>query len=1271
MDAEPAAGPAPGGAPPKRRLGKKAVWLVVGAVVAVLLLVVMVWWYLAHRRECNVDQDCGTGGFLCVDGHCLTKGKANLEDKWKFMAIASVDHCNGVNQNGDLWEGGKPTSAPNFRGVQPRDFPCRPAAGMPGGAALAGGDWAGFCSRAVKGGATFLTGETHPPGVALLVEGEEVVIAPPFAIGGIVVRRNGTCYLMPNEKGGTISCGFILVESGGILQAGSTGGGGGYRVRPDLPLHIMLVPEAEGYWRTGTPASQYGTLFHNPGGKAGDQCYGVPPDQAADVACLTNTTSPKSIGVCFNGTLHFAGWVPAMADYALWRARDGDSGGALSGGSYLAADQMGGTNPWGAAQEGVPAELAYKPQAAYPATFTEIVEFPGGDMRSLRTRAPVNWPPGMQVAVSSPSPAWDYAHSGINKQSKACMPAPGGLFCLRNVAFYVHGEGHPVPASAYGGGVEVAEIASVERAGDGSLIRFREPLVFPHAARASRFTSARGENVAVDTYGHVGLVTRSIRIEGATTGSVSQQTLPPNYWTPKGGAGAGMAMGKMNTFSRSLAGTVTCGAGVAAPDKWVGPGGGVMCDQACKGQPCCAGPPPLQGPGGSMGTVYMGRAGAAPYDIYQNALDPVPGCTSAPPAPSASAWYGQDAGKCSGLDCVLGGTIKVMYAASFRLDGVELVRMGLPGNAGTLGQYSIHFHLAGWGRAFRLYTKAPRELVVANCANWRSFSRWVTLHGTCLATVRNNVFVLAAANGIYTEDGVECLNDIEHNLCLLAMSTGRSKVLADPAPLGGVFGSGGFDSQCVASLWLTNNNNHVCRNVFACNPGTGLGIWVTGESPNFKQGPANLVTGDATYRLPGLIGHSMVSVRGGQQAFREAYVPDSSVLVGAATFFVRADGHDQVRLNYKSPRADRTLTAYRLLAENVCYNCLGFLMEIDPDRAPISWPKEMVNDLGPLYDLSTFYMPANGDSGGSLLIHACGGEYPLCGTLTSKGDWVSSPRVFCQNLVYDMGGAFSVAMGGVTWSQAGGLVLLGDCFLGADYQSAPSAAKLATDGDYPLGPFTAVICDAVLAGPIPGTDTHPGACEGILLYGDPILSRAACTGSSYTLYARPVAFGAGVVPCNSLADGLSPSFLVTAGSKSANKTPLGRTQAEVAAFLGPLSVQLRNTGHESDPAYQHYGLRGLAPGSARSCAPAGGRRAVLYDLEKGLQWVTSPDGTQVASEPLQAPPAASHVPLGCAGGALDPEVAGASLPLLLTGRGRAVYGWLCQHAGELPGYTSG
>ena len=87
MEANPPAAPTPGagvkGAKGPKALRKKKtlMWAALAiAIVLVLLIIVGVWWYLAHRRECNVDQDCGSG-YLCIDGHCLTKGKANLEDK--------------------------------------------------------------------------------------------------------------------------------------------------------------------------------------------------------------------------------------------------------------------------------------------------------------------------------------------------------------------------------------------------------------------------------------------------------------------------------------------------------------------------------------------------------------------------------------------------------------------------------------------------------------------------------------------------------------------------------------------------------------------------------------------------------------------------------------------------------------------------------------------------------------------------------------------------------------------------------------------------------------------------------------------------------------------------------------------------------------------------------------------------------------------------------------------------------------------------------------
>jgi len=81
------------------------------------------------------------------------------------------------------------------------------------------------------------------------------------------------------------------------------------------------------------------------------------------------------------------------------------------------------------------------------------------------------------------------------------------------------------------------------------------------------------------------------------------------------------------------------------------------------------------------------------------------------------------------------------------LDGVEVTKLGTPGNFGNIGRYPVHFHLAGYAKSFKEYLPEPpkkdgtyrRELRLINSSLWRSFMRFATVHGTMEAEIRNNV----------------------------------------------------------------------------------------------------------------------------------------------------------------------------------------------------------------------------------------------------------------------------------------------------------------------------------------------------------------------------------------------------------------------------------------------------------------------------------------------------------------------------------------------------
>lgn len=1218
--------------------------LLIGFTVICAAVVIFIILWTTKKRN---DRKGRTPSFPTFAKCCATeagdRSTIELAPTWMFMAIQSVDRaCYGVGPDGNLSEAGALSKHLNYRAVSPGDFECRSAAGMPGGVPLVGGNWDGFC-RAASSKGTLVSG-AYADDHAVLIEGKSVVVVrAPFRAGGLVVRRGGTCYLWP-AHGCCIEVGFIICESGGVLQAGSAGDSA-YRVQIETPLRINLIESPGGYWHTGVPCSQYPTHVLNPGADVkNDQCYGADP-AGGSAMCISNCITPKSIGVCFNGTCHLAGWVPASQAYKLWRARDGDT--AVSEASMCAdlkVDMLDGT--------------FYEPEPRYPVTFVCVVGYP--DRQRIRVDEPVDWPVGAQVCVSSPSLAWKYEGAGLDKNSAACgRTDSGSAECLRSVGFVVHGEPRPdEPSTGARGGIDVARIEALEE--EGHVIVLEEPLVFAHSTGPSTFTSCTGVKIAVDTFGHVGLLSRAIIIEGVA-GSASSLVAP--FLDP-----AAMPFGRFNTPDPAVnLAAISCGT-APAQGSWVGPGGSVGCEQTCKdpNSADCGGSMPL-------GAVYTGKTTKPVWELYHESLRDVPGCSSArpPPMPTASSHYGQGKG-CAGLSCVVGGSFKAMYASSVRLDGVELVRMGIPGNAGTLGQYSVHFHLAGWGRNFKSFTKAPRELVFCNSTNWRSYSRWAVLHGTNYASIVNNVFLLCAGQGIFFEDGVEQSNVVEHNLCLLALATARQKIIEDGWPLGGVIGNAGFDTQQVASIWLTNQNNYICRNVLACNPGASVGVWSVGEATHTKSGPANLCTGDVDLGLPGFIGNALCRVVDGVPQFRALGHPSGSLPETVLT--PNRDGYMLAHKDQLHGPASLTLFPYRMFAENVCYNCASFIMEQTVEN-PASWFGNSYNDNHELSDLSTMYKPINGESGGSLNIHAWAGVYVGCGMQGDKG-WTRSHRVWSQNLVFDLGGQNAQTTGGFTWIQDGGLILIGDCLLGLDYSSAASNSKIDALGDYSLLTFATILCNVVLGASIPGggisaggdKPAWDGACSGILIFGDCIVASTSCVGSqSPTDLPRPAPFR-GRTSCNSLQDANSPSFLMLAGY---TVSPLGDDNA-TRAYLNRLVVP--------SSAGQRF-LRGISAADQNTCANDTEDRVVLFDAVSGKRWIATAAGDslepQVWKKPEKTPSCtfppsvagAARNPVGCYACAPTSDFVASAMPLQ-TEQGGNLLKFLCRSVSILPGYTS-
>ena len=88
---------------------------------------------------------------------------------------------------------------------------------------------------------------------------------------------------------------------------------------------------------------------------------------------------------------------------------------------------------------------------------------------------------------------------------------------------------------------------------------------------------------------------------------------------------------------------------------------------------------------------------------------------------------------------------------SGRIENVELTDVG---QAGRLGRYPIHFHIAG--NVNGCYSK--------NNAIHEAYNRAITVHGVQHLTLENNVIYKALGHAVFIEDGVETNNLIKDNL---------------------------------------------------------------------------------------------------------------------------------------------------------------------------------------------------------------------------------------------------------------------------------------------------------------------------------------------------------------------------------------------------------------------------------------------------------------------------------------------------------------------------
>jgi len=1023
---------------------------------------------------------------------------ATLEDPWKFYALASIDGSHGVDNNGDLFVNGDKSTDAKWCSMdnttRSQKYFLRPPLSQ------GGGSWDDVIAQQLAAGASICT--VKEPSRCLLVEAPAVVVLTgDCAVEGLVVRRGGTVLLAP-QPSMTLAIQFAICESGGLIQCGfaSEDGRSDARLPKSHSLTIQFVDNPQGFIKAGAACSQYSYKVHTPGVTLSEKGAATQLQCESDHSldhlggCVTNVVGPKAFGCLFNGQIHFAGSVPPQAPFRLWSARNGA---ITSSESFMQSEQISLDNERG----GVRTE--------YPVCWTACVgRLMQGDTVIQTDDDVSGWPVGAQVVVTCHSEAWR-AEGAFMSYGDCKYTDEANSSCADPVInFNVEGEATSQRTMS-GFGVEVKTILAVSKT---SLTV--TGLVYNHCAAngPATFDASDKSQVLVGAPVHVGLLTRNIRFCGRDAAQVTQPPVPFQTnissdstrlsSTKRVDVMQLMPMGRMNRAAPVRKTLAAAADGPPPPDQWFGQGGSVICDFcAHKGQ---------------MGNaLYYASETSPPTAVGPYLHNPTPAafpqsnCATSGPEARGSSLLG-DPGH-QGLGYILGGTLKFQYGSAVTLDGVELYRMGIPANTGSLGQYSIHFHCAGWGPKFEDFAVegALRHLRVVNSVNWRSYSRWCVLHGVNFADVSNNVFCVCMGNGVFTEDGTEHHNNIEHNLMTLNIQTGltaraqKNDLNQNPGGVVGNFGPDGFSSACI---WLANTNNFVYRNVLCCNPAYGVGIWAIALNPRSKAAPATHCVGDEALGLPGLIGNSLTSYdNDGRQIFQKLWYP-----AAMKQHFTEFGGDSEAIGNIKALQQDGahrgTLQSCPYLAENTVYNMCQFYIEATNESAP--WAADFRREA---FVESQQFIPWNGTTSGSFIANAAAGLYPEAAASTAQEGLrgVYTTRIFSQNLCYSMQGMCGPLFGGFIWTQSGNTVCIGNCVLGGEYWSSSSSLKNSTINITAMANYAAVHVDTVTNVAVSGSSSPGGGCEGILVSGGKtMLGLTTCTGSRFASppknYTNPV-----------------------------------------------------------------------------------------------------------------------------------------------------------------------
>lgn len=680
-----------------------------------------------------------------------------------------------------------------------------------------------------------------------LTGGAFVYLDSSVDLAGIVVRHGGVLFILCDAKTVTLRVGWILVESGGLFQAGSPYlGVNGSSMRLTNPtdgslraLEILVAtPDTYQYSRSGELASQYAYTVYAPGVRkaTGTEQQKYTSYTGTDAVFCNMFGARCAVAVGFNGNATFAGSLGRPQDVVQYT---GTWGARVKGTneSWLGADELMTTGAQG----------LFEIEDAYAPTWTHLDgkdEYTAGDTQITLDASFAgkidHWIPGSKLLITCKTeqfssaenvdgrtPIWmDWDDDAQRRENEAANDDQLNL-SIKNA-------------------VDGIEVATVKRVVPGTaIIELVSGLKYRHLNKRAEITRNHAGvtegTIQVDTRVHVGLLTRNIRISSELN------------TTSKGGGANVWRFDDMNTPHQHTG--------------YIGPGGTVMCNYQglnCNEDNTACGAKEV------YDFCYKPAYSASDMNLCPgdaNASKPVHNDVV------EGSWLFGTAGLVGG-NAILGAHTMVMSGGSMHFDGVELFRLGMAGNYGAVARYPFHCHMAGFVRPLRAYLpegsglQDTRVADLTNSSVWPSYNRWATLHGTSTARIANNVCFVSLGSGMFTEDGMEVLNSIEHNMMAATLRCGTDNYYnkMDNSYLIPVVSS---DSTFPSNVWLKNNRNACLRNVMCNSIAPVVAVWWVPQNNASLRGMPSVILGDPELGLPGTASYMNAT---GQDQGMKAYL---------------------------------------------------------------------------------------------------------------------------------------------------------------------------------------------------------------------------------------------------------------------------------------------------------------------------------------------------------------------------------------------------------------